>query len=104
MDLADSAAIISQLDLVICVDTSIAHLAASLRKPCWVLLPSKGVDWRWMHNRDDSPWYPQDMRLFRRSEGESWLATVERVRQAYIERFIGAAPVRGICIRRAGIL
>lgn len=94
-DFADSAAIISQLDLVICVDTSIAHLAASLRKPCWVLLPSKGVDWRWMHNRDDSPWYPQGMRLFRRSEGESWLATVERLRQACTERFADADPSEG---------
>ena len=92
VDLADSAAIISQLDLVVCVDTAIAHLAASLRTPCWILLPATGVDWRWMQERDDSPWYPDVVRLFRRSEGESWLATVERVRQAYIEQFV--TPVR----------
>ena len=92
MDLADSAAIISQLDLVVCVDTAIAHLAASLRTPCWILLPATGVDWRWMQERDDSPWYPDVVRLFRRSAGESWLATVERVRQAYIEQFV--TPVR----------
>lgn len=86
-DLADTAAIISQLDLVVCVDTSIAHLSASLGKPCWILLPATGVDWRWMQQREDSPWYPETVRLFRRTQGESWLATVERVRQAYTEQF-----------------
>jgi hypothetical protein len=86
-DLADSAAIVAQLDLVICVDTSIAHLAASLGKPCWVMLPEKDVDWRWMHERSDSPWYPHTLRLFRRERGEEWAATVERVRQACVARF-----------------
>ncbi|MFM0499761.1 tetratricopeptide repeat protein [Paraburkholderia caffeinilytica] len=86
-DFADSAAIIEQLDLLICVDTSMAHLAASLGKPCWVMLPEKDVDWRWMHERDDSPWYPHTLRLFRRAVGEDWSATVERVRQACVERF-----------------
>lgn len=92
-DFADSAAIISQLDLVVCVDTSIAHLAASLGKPCWILLPSTGVDWRWMRERDDSPWYPGVVRLFRRAEGESWVATVERLRQAYLKHFV-ALPLK----------
>ena len=86
-DLADSAAIIEQLDLVICVDTSIAHLAASLGKACWVMLPERDVDWRWMHEREDSPWYPHTVRLFRRAPGEDWSASVERVRQACVERF-----------------
>jgi Tfp pilus assembly protein PilF len=86
-DLADSAAIVAQLDLVICVDTSIAHLAASLGKPCWVMLPERDVDWRWMHEREDSPWYPHTLRLFRRAPGEDWANSVERVRRAYIERF-----------------
>jgi tetratricopeptide (TPR) repeat protein len=89
-DFADSAAIVAQLDLVICVDTSIAHLAASLGKPCWVILPERDIDWRWMHERDDSPWYPHTLRLFRRAPGEDWTASVERVRQACIERFGGA--------------
>jgi tetratricopeptide (TPR) repeat protein len=92
-DFADSAAIIAQLDLVICVDTSIAHLAALLGKPCWVMLPERDVDWRWMHERDDSPWYPHTLRLFRRAPGEDWAASVERVRQACVERF-GAATLR----------
>lgn len=86
-DFADTAAIIEQLDLVICVDTSTAHLAASLGKPCWVMLPEKDVDWRWMHERSDSPWYPHTLRLFRRAAGEAWPVTVERVRQACVERF-----------------
>lgn len=86
-DFADSAAIIEQLDLVICVDTSTAHLAASLGKPCWVMLPEKDIDWRWMHERSDSPWYPHTLRLFRRAAGEGWSVTVERVRQACVERF-----------------
>jgi tetratricopeptide (TPR) repeat protein len=89
-DFADSAAIVAQLDLVICVDTSIAHLAASLGKPCWVMLPERDVDWRWMHERDDSPWYPDTLRLFRRGPGEDWASSVERVRQACVERFGGA--------------
>jgi tetratricopeptide (TPR) repeat protein len=89
-DFADSAAIVAQLDLVICVDTSIAHLAASLGKPCWVMLPERDVDWRWMHQRDDSPWYPHTLRLFRRGPGEAWASAVERVRQACLERFGGA--------------
>ena len=86
-DLADSAAIVAQLDLVICVDTSIAHLAGSLGKPCWLLLPAEDPDWRWMHDRTDSPWYPQTMRLFRQSAGEGWAAVVERVKQAYVDEF-----------------
>ncbi|WNC93844.1 tetratricopeptide repeat protein [Paraburkholderia sp. FT54] len=94
-DFADSAAIIEQLDLVICVDTSTAHLAASLGKPCWVMLPEKDIDWRWLQDRSDSPWYPHTLRLFRRAPGEDWSMPVERVRQACIERFGTASGGRG---------
>ena len=86
-DFVDTAAIIAQLDLVICVDTSTAHLAASVGKPCWVLLPHYDPDWRWMHERDDSPWYPGTMRLFRQRLDEAWSAVLERVRVACAERF-----------------
>lgn len=86
-DFADSAAIVAQLDLVICVDTSIAHLAASVGTPCWVLLPQTDLDWRWLHEREDSPWYPNTMRLFRQRMDEAWPAVVERVRIACAERF-----------------
>ncbi|TDY21220.1 Flp pilus assembly protein TadD [Paraburkholderia sp. BL6665CI2N2] len=93
-DFADSAAIIAQLDSVICVDTSTAHLAASLGTPCWVMLPEKDIDWRWLHDRSDSPWYPHTLRLFRRAPGEDWSMPVERVRQACVERF--GATVRAL--------
>ncbi|QGZ63446.1 tetratricopeptide repeat protein [Paraburkholderia acidisoli] len=86
-DLADTAAIVAQLDLVICVDTSIAHLAGSLGTPCWVLLPNTDLDWRWLHGREDTPWYPGTMRLFRQRPDEVWTAVVERVRVACAERF-----------------
>lgn len=86
-DFADTAAIVAQLDLVVCVDTSTAHLAASLGKPCWVLLPNQDVDWRWMHGRDDSPWYPGTVRLFRRGRDESWIQMAERVRAAFAAHF-----------------
>jgi len=82
-DFADTAAIISQLELVICVDTAIAHLAGALGKPCWVLLPAIDADWRWLYERADSPWYPGVLRLFRQEQGEDgWGATVARVAAA----------------------
>lgn len=77
----DTAAVISQLDLVIGVDTSVIHLAGALGKPCWVLLPAWARDWRWLAGRDDSPWYPQ-MRLFARGQDEEWQAVIARVKQA----------------------
>lgn len=89
-DFADSAAIIAQLDLVIAVDTSTVHLAASLGKPCWVMLPEKDIDWRWLHERNDSAWYPHTLRLFRRAPIEDWSMPVERVRQACVQRFAAA--------------
>lgn len=85
-DLADTAAIVAHLDLVISVDTAIAHLAASLGKACWVMLPSHDTDWRWMHARDDSPWYPGNMRLFRQARGEDWKKVIERVRNGLLEQ------------------
>jgi len=77
-DFADTAAVIANLDLVISVDTAVAHLAGAMGKPCWLLLPDYRCDWRWMTERDDSPWYPS-MRLFRRGEGEGWAVAVDRI-------------------------
>lgn len=71
-DFADMAAIVSCLDLVISVDTAAAHLAGALGIPCWVLLPDYKTDWRWFTGRDDSPWYPGKMRLFRQAPGAGW--------------------------------
>lgn len=78
-DFADTAAVISSLDLVICVDTAVAHLAGALGKPCWVLLPDYKTDWRWMTKRTDSPWYPGIMRLFRQQTAGDWSGVVDEV-------------------------
>lgn len=82
MDFADTAAIVAQLDLVICIDTAIAHLVGALNKPCWVLLPTTGVDWRWLRERTDSPWYPGVMRLFRQTKSDDWAAPIGKVAEA----------------------
>jgi tetratricopeptide (TPR) repeat protein len=77
-DFADTAAILDQLDLVISVDTSAAHLAGAVGKSCWVLLPAESTDWRWLLERTDSPWYPS-MRLYRQQPDEPWSAVIDRV-------------------------
>ncbi|MGO9438390.1 MAG: tetratricopeptide repeat protein [Terracidiphilus sp.] len=77
-DLADTAALIGKLDLVITVDTAVAHLAGALGKPTWLLLPF-APDWRWLMEREDSPWYPT-MRLFRQPKFGDWTPVLERVR------------------------
>lgn len=75
-DFADTAAVVANLDLVICVDTAIAHLAGALGKPCWVMLPAYKADWRWLTSRNDTPWYPRTMRLFRQTTAGDWAAVV----------------------------
>jgi Tfp pilus assembly protein PilF len=79
-DFSDTAALISQLDLVISVDTSVAHLAGALGKPVWILL-TYFPDWRWLLGRDDSPWYPT-ARLFRQDESRTWEGVVAGAREA----------------------
>ena len=78
-DFADTAAVVASLDLVICVDTAIAHLTGALGKPCWVLLPEYKTDWRWLVERADSPWYPGVMRLFRQPAMGDWTTVVKEV-------------------------
>jgi lipoprotein NlpI len=78
----DTAAIIMNLDLVISVDTAVAHLAGALGKPCWVLLPAYMTDWRWLAERDDSPWYPGTMRLFRQKKAGNWANVIAEVKAA----------------------
>ncbi|WP_287524171.1 tetratricopeptide repeat protein [Okeania sp. SIO2C2] len=82
-DLADTAAAIKQLDLIITIDTVIAHLAGALGKPVWVVL-NFDSDWRWLIDREDSPWYPT-MRLFRQSKTTDWHSVFVEVKQALIE-------------------
>lgn len=80
----DTAAVVSQLDLVIGCDTSIVHLAGALGRPVFTALPVIS-DWRWMLNRDDTPWYPT-MRLFRQDAGQQWGPVLERIADAVRER------------------
>ncbi|WP_448572759.1 tetratricopeptide repeat protein [Trichothermofontia sp.] len=82
-DFADTAAAIAQLDLVITVDTAVAHLAGAMAKPVWVLLAYL-PDWRWLLDRDDSPWYPT-MRLFRQTQPGDWAGVIQRVKIALQE-------------------
>ena len=94
---SDTAALISQLDLVISVDTSIAHLAGALGKPVWVLLPYI-PDWRWLLNRDDSPWYPT-ARLFRQNTRGIWDDVITSVRAALNEFISATFLVRDLRLR-----
>ena len=79
-DFADTAALVSQLELVITADTAVAHLAGALGRPTWVLVPF-APDWRWLLDRDDSPWYPT-ARLFRQESVGDWADPVRRVAEA----------------------
>jgi Flp pilus assembly protein TadD len=94
-DFADTAAIVASLGLVISIDTSVAHLAGAMGKPVWVLL-HKSPDWRWLLNREDSPWYPT-ARLFRQSTLGNWqdvVAHVEKELRELVAKTAAGAPIR----------
>ncbi|HLG83344.1 MAG TPA: tetratricopeptide repeat-containing glycosyltransferase family protein [Bradyrhizobium sp.] len=91
-DFAETAALISCLDLVISVDTSVAHLAAALGRPTWILLPYT-PDYRWLLGRDDSPWYPS-VHLFRQSASGGYGEVVARVRTALVELAAACSAAR----------
>jgi hypothetical protein len=76
-DFGETAALIENLDLIITVDTSMGHLAGAMAKPVWILVP-KAADWRWMLEREDSPWYPT-ARLFRQAKPGEWDPVLERL-------------------------
>jgi len=82
-DFGETAAVVSLLDLVITVDSSVGHLAGALGRPAWVL-PWATHDWRWLLGRDDSPWYPS-VRLFRQQQPNAWGPVVEQVARALAE-------------------
>lgn len=77
LDFADTAAVLERLDLLICVDTAVAHVAGALGRPVWMLV-SDPADWRWMLDRSDTPWYPS-MRIFRQRVRGSWDATIDEI-------------------------
>jgi tetratricopeptide (TPR) repeat protein len=84
-DFADTAALLSQLDLVIAVDTSVAHLAGAMGLPLWLML-AQPADFRWLLDRSDSPWYPS-ARLFRQSRSGDWADVLQAMAQALVERW-----------------
>ena len=79
-DFSETAAAIANLDLVLTVDTSVAHLAGAMGKPVWILVPHP-ADWRWLKGRTDTPWYPS-ARLFRQSNAGDWEPVLDQVEQA----------------------
>ncbi|MFC0348858.1 tetratricopeptide repeat protein [Undibacterium danionis] len=85
-DFCDTAAVINCLDLLVCVDTSVAHLAGALGKPLYLLLPYE-ADFRWMHDRDDTPWYPT-ARLFRQSQIGDWLPVIAAVKAQIVQEIL----------------
>lgn len=89
-DFAETAALVGCLDLVITVDTSVAHLAGAMGRPTWTLL-SYVPDFRWLLDREDSPWYPS-MRLFRQSGARDWVELIDRVRTALEARIRSFGP------------
>ncbi|MBV5337952.1 MAG: tetratricopeptide repeat protein [Deltaproteobacteria bacterium] len=82
-DFADTAALIEQLDLVITIDSAVAHLAGSLGKPVWLML-AFAPDWRWLLERSDSPWYPS-IRIFRQSIQGDWGVVVKEIKNSLVE-------------------
>lgn len=74
-DFAHSAALLTSLDLLISVDAAVEHLAGALGLPWWVMLPTYQTDWRWLLDREDSPWYPS-LRLFRQTQIGDWSSMV----------------------------
>jgi hypothetical protein len=89
-DFTDTAALVETLDLVIAVDTAVAHLAAAMGKPVW-LLNRFDTCWRWLLNRDDSPWYPT-LRIFRQPAPHDWATPVAALQHG-LDLLVDRLPV-----------
>src|SRR5262249_20094419 len=90
-DFADTAALVSELDLVIGVDTAVIHLAGALGRPVW-LLNRFDAEWRWLRDRVDSPWYPTP-RQFRQRQPGDWATVMTEVREALARRLDGLIDI-----------
>ncbi|MEQ9449628.1 MAG: hypothetical protein RLN70_12115, partial [Rhodospirillaceae bacterium] len=90
-DFSKTAAAVMSMEVILTVDTAMAHLAGALGKPVWVLIP-QGNDWRWLHARKDSPWYGS-MRLFRQGRNRDWTPTMGSVRSV-LEQFVASANTK----------
>jgi Tfp pilus assembly protein PilF len=100
-DFRDTAAVLANVDLVITVDTALAHLAGAMGVPVWVAL-RWAADWRWLRQREDSPWYPT-MRLFRQPEPGNWEAVFQRMAAELRDRCSPGASCTGAALRRPSI-
>jgi hypothetical protein len=96
-DFRDTAAVLANLDLVVTVDTAVAHLAGALAVPVWILLPL-AADWRWLREREDSVWYPS-ARLFRQRRWGDWDGVLERVAEALRSRILWQLAIRLFSLR-----
>ena len=86
-DFSDTAALVAALNLIVSVDTAVAHLAGAMGKPVWILVPNPS-DWRWMLGRDESPWYPT-ARLFRQKTPGQWASAIEELHEALVAETAG---------------
>jgi tetratricopeptide (TPR) repeat protein len=95
----DTAAVMPHLDLVICVDTALAHLAGAMARPAWLAL-IYSPDWRWLLDREDNPWYPT-LRLFRQERPNDWASVFRRMAEELPKEVAARPPVRPICVEVA---
>ena len=90
-DYDDTMAILDNLDLLVTVDTSVAHLAGAMGRPAWIMLP-RAPDWRWLLDRSDTPWYPS-ARLFRQETARRWDDVAQAIAAELAERAWDAMPI-----------
>lgn len=97
-DFSDTAALVELMDMVVCVDTSVAHLAAAMGKPTWIML-AYVPDFRWLLAREDSPWY-RSVRLFRQTQAGSWHAVLNRLSNTLASRYLEAPSISSVVVEK----